>query len=293
LLKKAMKRTQLLCLLLFITVRLFSQTITFPSGTVLCDGSPWKLVFYDEFNGTGLDTTKWKPYYYWDGGPSNWVSQRFYHNAILRDDNIDVSGGICHMKMWSLGDTVQWHCDACYGETTYYSHYTSSWLSTLWDVPYVYGKFEIRAKMSIATKAHSAIWLWDGGAPANEIDIVEGYGDPYWTNRRTTSALHQGSDAITNLLPHNSFWDHIWGTLFNIGDWHTYACEWDSTEIRFYVDGGLYHKEERYCGGTVSTDALLPELATYSVFAAVGIEGKGVSVSVPTSNGGMRSTWAV
>ena len=54
-----------------------SQTVTGPSTTLgfwggdLCESTPWKLVFHDEFSGTQLDRTKWLSYFPCDAAQSD------------------------------------------------------------------------------------------------------------------------------------------------------------------------------------------------------------------------------
>ncbi len=62
-------------------------------------------------------------------------------------------------------------------------------LHTLHQNAFKEGRFEAKIRMPIFNYSHSTFWLWQQNN-YGEIDVAEGYGDPYWTNRRSTCEVH-------------------------------------------------------------------------------------------------------
>src|SRR5689334_2893853 len=80
--------------------------VTFSGTTNVCYNSPWKIVFYDNFDGKTLDASKWRTYNAWAGMPwppgetDNWQEGRSNDRDmmhILRDENVTVSNGEAHL----------------------------------------------------------------------------------------------------------------------------------------------------------------------------------------------------
>ena len=262
--------------------------VYFNGNTNICPTTPYKLVLYDEFNGDTLQQP-WITFKSWNGmNPSDhddWGDARFDEDghSIIKDANIEVSNGSIKLKL--KREASSWHCATC-SMSTKYASYSSARLAT----PYRYryfnsGKFEARIKMPTAKYTHATMWTWytdpDPNNPAdpgrvNEIDIAEAYGvgknGSFWGDfPRTNYSLHAwapGDNLITNPYnlpkdveirnhyPNQSWWNWVWGTGFKQDEYHTYACEWDSTKVNFYVDGAIvnlfmkYYQTHSYTTGT-------------------------------------------
>ncbi len=98
-----------LSLLLCTGIASFAQNgqlppVTFTPGQNICDYEPWKLVFYDNFNGTQLNPP-WIRFNSWLGMPGgdheDWQEGRFVlpHNSIQKDENVMVSNGNAKLQM--------------------------------------------------------------------------------------------------------------------------------------------------------------------------------------------------
>jgi len=108
---------------------------------------------------------------------------------------------------------------------------------------WAYGKFEARARLPKGKHLWPAIWLMPqkdvyGGWPASgEIDIMESRGERSSHNEATISYggvepdyTSSGSEEITFPFDFSQ-------------DWHLFGLEWDTNEIRWYVDNKQFHKE--------------------------------------------------
>lgn len=112
----------------------------------------------------------------------------------------------------------------------------------------LYGRFEIRARLSDGPGTWPAIWMmhqtWDYGWPYDgEIDIMELWAD---SSKKVTGAFHGGDfpdkvhlvdrhpwSATSDYYPQSDR-KQTWHK-----DFHVFAVEWDPQEIRFYVDKWL------------------------------------------------------
>lgn len=193
------------------------QRITTPTGT-------WNLVWNEEFDYEGLpDTTKWS--YDTQGNAWGWGNNEAQYYTAADPDNAYVKNGVLIL-------TAQL-------ETIENKRYTSARLITKGKGDWLYGRFEICAKLPRGKGTWSAIWMLPtdseyGTWPASgEIDIMENVGyDP---------------DHIVGTA-HTQRYNHIKGTqksatLFiptNSTAFHVYALEWEEKEYRLYIDDKHY-----------------------------------------------------
>ena len=130
-------------------------------------------------------------------------------------------------------DSTKWSYD------TEGNSYTSARLITKGKGDWLYGRFEIRAKLPTGRGTWPAIWMlptdWEYGdwPKSGEIDIMENVGyDP---------------DTIVG-SSHTEKYNHAIGTQKNAKiacpdcykAFHVYALEWEEDEYRLYVDDQLY-----------------------------------------------------
>ena len=126
--------------------------------------------------------------------------------------------------------------------------YTSSCLTTRFSQQFLYGRFEIRAKIPVASGAWPAIWLlgnkWEW--PNNgEIDIMEYYikdGQPSilanacWGSTEKWKAVW---DSAVIPFTHFTEKDHYWADKF-----HIWRMDWDKDFIRIYLNDELLNEIE-------------------------------------------------
>jgi len=174
--------------------------VNFPVNTNICDNTPMKLVFYEDFSDTSIPPGKLITYTSWDAMPKvllpgdtitqdhdNWDGSRLAGgasdipnswNCVYRDQNIIVSNGTCKLQV--KHESVDWHCDTCSANATRY--YSGAMIATpyYWNNQRNYynsGMFEVRMKMANFYKAHTTLWTWFGTyGGVNEIDMAEAYG---------------------------------------------------------------------------------------------------------------------
>ena len=114
-----------------------------------------------------------------------------------------------------------------------------------------YGLFEVSMKASKALGTTSTFFTYTGpseGNPWDEIDV-----EVIWRN--SDGSLSQNGILQTNYFTHGAG-NHE--TLINLSfdasaGFHTYAFEWASDSIKWYVDGNLVHTEDGSRGALPTT----------------------------------------
>ena len=188
------------------------------------DKGGWKLIWSEEFDYTGFpDSTKWS--YDTEGNVYQWGNNEAQYYTSGRKENAWVSDGV--LRITALKEPME-------GRS-----YTSARLITKGKGDWLYGRFEIRAKLPTGRGTWPAIWMlptdWEYGdwPKSGEIDIMENVGyDP---------------DTIVGSSLTEKY-NHAIGTQKNAKiacpdcykAFHVYALEWEEDEYRLYVDDQLY-----------------------------------------------------
>jgi beta-glucanase (GH16 family) len=195
----------------------------------------YTLVWSDEFDGDTLDSEKWS---YEIGNwkldaDGNYVTNGWGNNEqeYYTDKNASVSGGCL---------TIAARKEHIVSETQGEYDYTSAKLTTQNKFSMCGGRIEVRARCDSGKSLWPAIWMlpedsvYGGWAASGEIDIMEGWGS---TPEKICGTIHFG-----DVWPGNTYLTANYS--YPEGDssesWHTYAVEWESGEIRWYVDDELY-----------------------------------------------------
>lgn len=219
--------TQLFAFLLFsFTIFSCSQEKVIPDiiPAQLVVDKNWQFettpVWQDEFN-TGVvpDATKWS----FETGGNGWGNNelQFYTNGL----NSNVNGG-------SLNITAK-------KETSSGRDYTSSRMITKGKGDWLYGRFEVKAKIPKGRGTWPAIWMLSsdnsyGNWPSSgEIDIME----------------HVGYDVNkVHFSVHTSAYNHTRGTQKTSSkvvpaatdSFHIYRVDWTPYAVRGFIDGVSY-----------------------------------------------------
>lgn len=200
--------------LLVLTTLLFLQLPSFAQIKV--------MVWNDEFGTAGLvDQTKWS----YEVGGSGWGNNELQYYTANRLENARVENGYL---------TIEARKELYEGKD-----YTSARLVSTNKGDWLYGRFEVKAKLPGGKGTWPAIWMlpttWIYGnwPSSGELDIMEYVGyDP--------GKVH-GS-------VHTEAYNHVIGTqktsTVDVTDaetaFHTYAIEWTSEKVDFFVDDTKY-----------------------------------------------------
>lgn len=210
-----------------------------------------KLVWHDEFNGTGApDSTRWTFEY---GFVRNHELQWYQpQNARVIDGVLQIIGRkerVMNPNYKQLSSN--WKKNRATAE------YTSACLESRERFSFRYGRLEVRARIPVSAGAWPAIWTLGnrGGWPAcGEIDVMEFYRVPPSTmgihhdqasNERTLPIIlanacwkgENGRDAWnTKRIPFSHFTDRDaeWASKF-----HVWRMDWTPDHIALYLDDEL------------------------------------------------------
>ena len=173
------------------------------------------LVWYDEFNGTSVDTNKWN------------ILDNFskFYDLWFLDENATVSNGNLHLtyKQEQVG----------------YNHYTGGFIHSKDKFAFLYGKIEVRAKVAKTPGTYDTFWFFGQDESFwKELDGFEIYGDD---PTRVDMTIHWG-----DLYNHWYFNTYDWTPHYhpNLIDWgdayHVYTVDWTPTSVTWYIDGDVY-----------------------------------------------------
>ena len=190
----------------------------------------YDLVWADEFNGTGaFDSTKWIS----EVGFKRNHEAQYYH-----PDNSVQSGGNLVMTAKRETNFVNPEYDPSqtdWRKKRATADWTSGSLMTKGKIDFLYGRFEIRAKVTNLEGTWPAIWTVgssdDCSWPANgEIDIMENY---------TGGIL--GNFAVAKSGLYRANWDAIKIPVSDLGanwedEYHIWTLDWHEDRMAIYVD---------------------------------------------------------
>ena len=189
-----------------------------PAGGPTGIPGDWNPVFWDEFEGTALDLSKWQPN--WHGvnntAITKWVNSN--EQNCIDPALVSVSGGNLHLKIISQTTT-------CAGVSR---PYRGALVHSDGKYNFAYGYYEARMFLPAASPGVIANWPgWWSVNPSSlpEIDVLEGLGGRASFNYHYNDGGHRQS-----------------GPTFPAGNytgWHTFAANWQPGRIDFYYDGVL------------------------------------------------------
>ncbi len=126
-----------------------------------------------------------------------------------------------------------------------YAEYSSSSVNTRGKHEWLYGRFEVRAKIPTASGAWPAIWTLGVSKPwpmNGEIDIMEYYrikGVPHilanacWANEPNRGLWSTGAVPFTHFTDRDPQWTD---------KFHTWRMDWDEDYLRLYLDDELLNE---------------------------------------------------
>lgn len=195
---------------------------------------PEKLVWADEFN--SIDNSSWS----FETGGGGWGNNelQYYTNGqnatIQYDSTVDSNVLVLEARRENHNNYNCW-----YGLCTY----TSTRLISRNKKSFQYGRIEARMKLPQTQGIWPAFWALGnnfdsvGWPQSGEIDIMEHVGfEPTLTHAAMHGPGYSGNTPI-------------FGT-YDLGEnadanYHTYAIEWSSSEVRWYVDNNHFKTATR------------------------------------------------
>jgi len=192
-----------------------------PAGPLVPrEQSRLRLVWSDEFDGDGLDNSKWSAVN--KGGGFGNSEQQFYTG---RADNVALRDGVLRITA---------KCEEYNGH-----RFTSAKLQTKGRAQWGPGHHvEVRARLPRGRGTWPAIWMLPvtnvfGNWPrSGEIDIVEAVG---CEESRIFGTVHTES---FNHMKHTEKFNKL---STDVTEWHTYGIEWTNAGITWFMDGKIYH----------------------------------------------------
>lgn len=189
-----------------------------------------KSVWFEDFEGPGIDRSTWE-HQIGDGTaydlPPGWGNaemQRYTDSP----ENSEVVDGVLRIVVRRSGDGG--------------AGFTSARLRTHKRLEFRYGRIAARIRIPSGKGLWPAFWLLPTDSPygswaaGGEIDIMES------VNRADTiyGTIHFGGEWPANARSGGEY--AVPGVDFS-DEFHVYAVEWEPNEIRWSVDGEIYHRE--------------------------------------------------
>ena len=194
----------------------------------------WQLVWSDEFNGTGLDLDIWNIEVNGNGGGNNELQYYCEKAVSVQDGNLVLTA----TKEEYMGK----HC-------------TSGRINSKNKVYFTHGKIEASIKLpSTANGLWPAFWMMGndfdqvGWPNCGEIDILEmGHVDGINSgtqDRYFNGACHWGFYKSGNYP--NYAHSNTCSYSLQDGNYHTFTCIWNDSELNMYVDLETYPTSSPY-----------------------------------------------
>lgn len=193
-----------------------------PENVVVPEIEGYNLLWNDEFSGDKLDMDYWS----YDPHEPGWTNSEL-QEYTTSEENVFTRDGKLVLKAIKTKDEN--------GK----DYYTSGKIKGQNKKDFMYGKVVVSAKAPKGQGLWPAVWMMPtdeehyGQWPkCGEIDIMEVLGHQTDTAYGT---IHygepHGEQQGTYVLEGSTFAD----------DFHEYSVEWEPGEMRFYIDGNLYH----------------------------------------------------
>ena len=196
----------------------------------------WVLTWSDEFNGadgSAVDASKWIH----DTGGNGWGNSELEYytngtqNAVVQGGNLVITATTAGASSYTCSYPSNGPCK-----------YTSARLLSKGKFSQKYGRFEARIQIPEGQGIWPAFWMMgnSGNWPAcGEIDIMENVGKEPSINHGSMHMPASGSNTDSQLT---GMYTLPGGAKLG-DDFHTYAIEWSSSAVSFFVDDMLYETQ--------------------------------------------------
>ena len=200
----------------------------------------WKLVWSDEFNGSGRpDPASWN---FEEGFVRNHEDQWYQADNAWQEDGLLI----IEARREDRPNPTYRANGRYWGQQRERIQYSSACITTMGKREFLYGRLEVSARIPTASGAWPAIWTLgkDMEWPScGEIDQMEFYrinGVPHilanaaWGNDRRYQAVWNSRRVP---FSHFTQLDPDWALKF-----HVWRMDWDTTSIRLYLDDELLNE---------------------------------------------------
>lgn len=197
--------------------------------------SDYELVWFDEFEGNTLDTTKW-----------NTARTRMADTEELAQSNLGSVRNVSDGKLQLTAMENEWYNAESESYFERHQYMTTGSVTTENKMSFKYGYVEIKAKVPYKEGCWPSFWLRSHNATGKlsspkfevEVDVFEVFGN----TTSMASNLHQqnydGKSYQTENSAINTEEVHTFENTANLSDeYHIYGFEWEEDRMAVYVDG--------------------------------------------------------
>jgi len=266
-------RATLLFLFLLISSNAFTQEFnpSAPDSKPATEIPGMKLVWADEFNANG------------EPNPEFWNFEKgFVRNEELQwyqEKNANCANGVLLIegRREEIPNPNYFAGSQNWKTNREFAHYTSASINTRGLKQWLYGRFEVRARIDTSMGSWPAIWTlgtynqW----PSNgEIDIMEFYrvnGVPtilanvaWGTSQQNVAKWHTERIPFSNFIATDSVW---------IKKFHIWRMDWTSESIKLYLDDVLLNTT--LLSETINPDRTNPFMQPQYILLNLAIGGNG------------------
>lgn len=202
-------------------------TLTIFDNAPVSVGGEMTLVWSDEFEGSAINSENW---FFQSGDGTDEGIPGWGNNELqyYLPDSAEISDGMLRITARK--------------EQVGPFNYTSARIITRDRVAVRYGRIEARMRLPAGQGLWPAFWMmpqdsvYGTWAASGELDIMEAINPGASGGNHIYGTIHYGGP-----FPNNVFSGERYLVATDVtAEFHTYAVEWDPTEIRWYVDDTLY-----------------------------------------------------
>jgi beta-glucanase (GH16 family) len=214
-------------------VNIDNPTLVVAENSEVSPGDTLTLVWSDEFNGAALDPDAW---YFETGDGSQYGIPGWGNNELqyYQPDNAQLADGLLVIEVRE--------------EAFNAFNYTSARINTRDRFAFRYGRIEARMRLPGGQGLWPAFWLlpqdspYGGWAASGEIDIMEAINLGGSGGNTVHGTIHYGGEWPDNLSSGDSYLVPTSAQQ----EFHVYTLEWDSGQIRWYVDDVVYAMQNNW-----------------------------------------------
>ena len=241
-----------------VNINIDNPTLTEADNFEVSPGDTLTLVWSDEFDADQLDPEVW---FFESGDGSQYGIPGWGNNELqwYLEDSAELRDGmlVITAREESVGG----------------KSYTSARLNTRDRFAFKYGRIEARIRFPGGQGIWPAFWMlpqddvYGTWAASGEIDIVEAVNLGGTGGNTVFGTIHYGGEFPANQSSTN---DYLVATDAT-AEFHTYALEWDATQMRWYVDDILYSTQDSW--STTAADFPAPFDERFYILFNVAVGG--------------------